>query len=123
FDQYQYNHKIIIFKENGDTEELGSTNFQFESYNAICNYGNTSHGIFDQENYKASITSNNTLSVTKRNCYDLYLCKQAIKNSQKTKETLKKVIQSQSYKQLTNYEKDMVNKKINKKINPLITHK
>jgi hypothetical protein len=78
--------------------------------------------IYQEGNYQASNYIKKTeLTITKNNCHALYLCEQAIKNS--TKEgvvLLPKITQSQSYQSLTDYEKEMVDKKIQEKTQELL---
>src|SRR5690606_38776575 len=66
-----------------------------------------------KDNYYAVHSPNNSkqLSITKKNCQPLYLCHQAIKNSAPNS-ALNLIKQSQSYQSLTEYEKQIINNKI-----------
>jgi WD40 repeat protein len=58
---------------------------------------------------------NSKICVIKKNCSALYLCKQAIENNTHL-DALQNIPLSKTYSQLTEYEKDIVSKKIDEKI-------
>ncbi len=48
------------------------------------------------------------LQITRKDCYAMHLCEQAIKNAQNITQSLNKITQSQTYQSLTPYEQSMI---------------
>jgi WD40 repeat protein len=61
--------------------------------------------------------NNSKICIIKKNCSALYLCKQAIENNNNV-DVLQNIPLSTTYSQLTEYEQNIVTKKINKKSAP-----
>lgn len=77
----------------------------------------TNNAPFCKANYTAYVDKS-TLHITKKDCRSLYLCNQAVDNSDHTT-VLDKIKKTQSYTQLTTGEQRMINTKIQKKNNPI----
>ena len=77
-------------------------------------------GDYSTKNPASTSTPNNrTITITKKNCQPLYLCNTATDNTQQTA-SLKKIKKSQSYAQLDEFQKKLVNKNIKKRTTVLL---
>lgn len=79
----------------------------------------TDNKLLYKKDYECFVCPNkkSLLHITKRKCHALHLCKQAIENNSNP-DTLTNIRCSQTYQQLTKYEKQMVKKQIAEKISP-----
>ncbi len=105
-----YSQIMITFKKNGDIVTKGSTKEHLITLH---------NRELNRPPYTATLDSvDKTLSIQKK-CFELYLCKQAIKNVQRT-QNLDSIIQSQTFKSLTTHEQHIVNKEMNTKRKALL---
>jgi WD40 repeat protein len=65
--------------------------------------------------YEAQKTRSNTLTVTKKNSIPLYICQQAIKNTDRASEQLSKLTENLAFSILTEYEEGIVMKALTNK--------
>ena len=73
-----------------------------------------------REHYMIANPSQNfyapTLTITKSNCRDFFLCLQAVSNVKSTPESMHIIQAAQMYKDLTKYEQSLINKKIEERL-------